>query len=289
VGTLVANADVLLKHDEISMGLGLLREALNKNSFHKGATKKIISTLLEQENYQEAYNVASAILAKDRTFENLFNLAHINYQIKKDSEAFDQYLECLQLVVAQEPELFEIFKNLGNILVRASDFEGAEEYYNKAYILNPNSDLLFVNFGTLEAQKGDFNKSKDHLSKALEINPQNDKAWVGLALVHSHFGDHEIAWANIECALEVNSKNKTAVHLAATWSVRDAQVDKGLGIVLNYLEQENFDEEISMILVHMLCLKKSYQLALLEVEKTLCWNPQSTEFKNLYEQLKNQI
>lgn len=289
VGSLLANADILQKHDELELSKTLLREALNKDASNLLAVQRLVAILDKQRHFVESCQVAKASLKIEDSFNARVEVGHALYKLGRDAEAFEFYMQALDMLTDDGPALFEIYKNLGNIYVRDGDFDGAEEYYNKAYTLNTGSDSLLVNFGTLSAQKGDFNHAKDHFQRALEINPKSDKAWVGLALVHSHFGDHEIAWANLENALEINVTNRTAVHLAANWSVRDQMIDKGISFLMDFLATQDLDSEMSLALVHLLCLKGDYFKAFLETERVLCWNPALTQFIELQTEIQARL
>jgi Tfp pilus assembly protein PilF len=171
-------------------------------------------------------------------------------------------------------------------LVRQGDFEGAEDYYNKAYTLNPDSDTLLVNFGTLEVQRQDYDKSLYCFRQAVEVNKRNDKAWVGLAMVHAQFGDQELAWANLETALDINPKNRTAVHLLANWGLRDGRFAQSVSVLQSYLGEVDFDEDLSLVLINFYCSGSQIDEALLECERVLLWNPENQEVSDLKAKLR---
>ena len=56
-----------------------------------------------------------------------------------------------------------------------------KKYYNKAYTLDPDSDVLLVNFGSLALfAVGNSTRHSRVFREAVTINDQNDKGWVGL-------------------------------------------------------------------------------------------------------------
>ncbi|WP_374031997.1 tetratricopeptide repeat protein [Bdellovibrio bacteriovorus] len=133
----------------------------------------------------------------------------------------------------------------------------------------------------LEVQRGDYDKSLYCFRKAVEINPENDKAWVGLAMVHSQFGDMELAWANIETAIDINPQNRTAVHLAANWGLRDGKLQKAIEALQGYLASVEEDEDMSLVLINLLCSAGQVDQAMLEIERVLLWNPDHAEVRSL--------
>lgn len=281
VSSYLRNAQVLMKHKEYPLAMNLLRQASNMDSKNP-ATLDLLATCLEKvSRIQEALIARKALTQVDYGFESLYRYATTLYKLGRDQEALDKYYEALAVLTEENEHLFETYKNMGNIFVRQGDFDGAEEYYNKAYTLNSQSDILLVNLGTLEVQRNDFDKSLYCFRKAVEINPENDKAWVGLAMVHNQFGDSDLAWANIETAIDINPQNRTAVHLAANWGLRDGKVQKAIEALQSYLSSVEEDEDMSLVLINLFCTAGQMDRALLEMERVLLWNPSHSEVRNL--------
>lgn len=285
VARFIRNAQVLMKHREYPLAMNLLREASNKDSKNPATLNMLANCLDKMSRNSESLIVRKTLAEVDYGFESLHGYATALYKAGRDQEALDKYYEALAVLTEETSTLFETYKNMGNIFVRQGDFDGAEEYYNKAYTLNPQSDVLLVNFGTLEVQRNDYDKSLFCFRKAVEINPENDKAWVGLAMVHSQFGDIELAWANIESAIDINPQNRTAVHLAANWGLRDGKLQKAIEALQGYLASVEEDEDMSLVLINLLCSAGQVDQALLEMERVLLWNPDHQEVRNLKKKL----
>lgn len=285
VSTYQRNAQVLMKHQEFPLALNLLRQASNIDSKNPVTLGLLVSALESSQRIDEALLVSRALSKIDFSFEIMCKYATTLYKLGKDQESLDKYYEALAVLTQENSLLFEVYKNMGNIFVRQGDFDAAEEYYNKAYTLNPESDILLVNLGTLEVQRNDFDKSVYCFRRAIEINADNDKAWVGLAMVHNHIGDAELAWANVERAIDINPKNRTAVHLAANWGVRDQQPGRALEALQNYLSCVEQDEDMSLVLINLFCMRGQFNEALMEIERVLLWNPSHQEVRELKRKL----
>jgi tetratricopeptide (TPR) repeat protein len=283
--TLLTNAKLLLKAGERELALNLLREASNRDSKNPLVLEPLAEALETGGHENEALKVREVLAKVDYQFTNVYGLAHLLYRLNRDQEALHMYFEALSILTDEHPVLFEIHKNMGNIFVRQGDFEGAEEKYNQAYRLQPDSDTLMVNFGTLEVQRGDFGRSLTCFRRAVELNAKNDKAWTGLAMVHNEMGDQELAWGNLERALDLNPGNRTAVHLAANWATRDRQPLLAITRVENYLETVESDEDMSLVLVNLFCGAGHLDLAELETEKILAWNPDQKEVRQMRSRL----
>ena len=283
----IKNAKILMKHGEYRLAMNLLRQGSNLNSKDPAVLSLLATCLENSSNMKEALIVRKAQAQYDYSFDSLYAYASALYKSGNDQEALDKYFEALAILTEENSTLFELYKNMGNIFVRKGDFDAAEEYYNKAYTLNSQSDVLLVNFGTLEVQRNDFDKSLYCFRKAVEINPENDKAWVGLAMVHNQVGDSDLAWANIESAIDINKKNRTAVHLAANWGVRDGKIQKAIEVLQDYLASVEEDEDMSLVLINLFCTVGNLDGALLEIERVLLWNPDQGEVRRLKKQILN--
>ncbi|MES3038145.1 MAG: tetratricopeptide repeat protein, partial [Bdellovibrionota bacterium] len=202
--------------------------------------------------------------------------------------ALEMYFEALSSLNEEHQELFEIYKNMGNIYVKMRDFEGAEEYYNKAHTICSASDVLFVNYGTLEFQKADYEKSRMCFRRAVELNPENDRAWAGLAMVHCQYGDQELAMGNILKSVELNPRNRTAHILASEWLMNSKQWSTCIELLQNYLHSNEHDEDLSLRLIHCFCELKKFDLAQIELTRCLVWNPQNQHLWKVMELLGNQ-
>jgi tetratricopeptide (TPR) repeat protein len=230
---------------------------------------------MKRENFSAAEKSFSQLVKIEDSARAWAGLAEIYYTTERLEAARDAYLDSI-LRCESEPQLsFEIHKNLGNVFVKMGDFEMAEDFYNKAHTINPSSDVLAVNYGTLALQKGDQSKAVLKFRQALQLNTSNDKAWVGLALVHQQYGDHELAWANLQMAIEKNPFNKTALLMLAQWSHRDGTHQRAVQALINFVNEQEYDEQISALLIETLIQIGNYQMAKLEIERAICWNPES--------------
>lgn len=291
VATMLINASTLQKHGETSLALSLIRESLYVDSFHPEALKTLIRSVSEKEvSLKEKALIA--LQKSESNFETLSELGTCYYKQGKDEKALETYREALSILTEKDAEskhLFELHKNLGNILCREGDYEAAEESYCKAFNLNSQSDILQVNLGTLAVQRNNHEEALERFRTALQISSKNDKAWVGLAMVHNSMGDFVLAMANIENAIDVNPANRTAVHIYANWCLRDQQVAKAIDVLTEYLSQVDQDEELSLVLIHMFCVQSRWTEALFEVERALLWNPKNKQLHNIETEIRNAL
>jgi tetratricopeptide (TPR) repeat protein len=282
------NARVLSDNGEYNLALNLLRQASNIQS-HELILKQMTEVLVLKKSWNEARIVNLKWHELNPSFESSFVKAQIEYELGLDDQSLQSYFECLSFVVSEKAELFDIFKNIGNIYVRKGDFESAEEFYNKAYSFNNASDILYVNYGVLEMQRGDLNKAKDRFRTALHVNSKNDKAWTSLAMVHFEFGDEDLGAANLKKALDLNPSNKTAISFLYQKLNQKKYADFIIESMQTFLDSAEFDEEVSCMLIQKLFEMGRIQLAILECSRLLLWNPHKEEYFNLMVKLESAI
>jgi tetratricopeptide (TPR) repeat protein len=247
--------------------------AADSDEFSHNLLKRMGLSLREEGRYEEALKCFRALAKTERKHEAQILIAETLYLGERDDMALAAYREALKTPVVDKKKLFEIYKNIGNIHVRASDYESAEEFYNKAYVLRSDSDVLMVNYGTLEIQRENFAEAVLRFRKSVEINPNNDKGWVGLSLVHRQMGDHELAGANVQRALDINHTNRTAIRLVVDWGAADQDFTVAIARLQNYLAAEGEDAEMSFTLARIFIHVARLPEARIELERVLALDP----------------
>jgi len=279
---LLRNARILMDAREHRLALNLLRDVLMRSPHHPEALLKMGLSLRELGRYEQALKCFRALAAVkgsgERKREAQILIAETYYLGERDELALAAYRDVLKGAagagsIVSPRLLFEIYKNIGNIHVRAGDFDSAEESYHKAYTISPESDVLLVNYGTLEIQRENFEAAVLRFRRAVEINPENDKGWVGLALVHRRMGDRELSWANVQRALDINSRNRTAIRLVVEWAVTDQRFEIAIQRLQEYLEADGEDAEMSFTLAKIFTHIGRLREARLEMERVLALDP----------------
>lgn len=247
---------------------------------------KLANQLRELGRYDEAHKILRSVVKIDSRFETITALAQVEYHLELLDDAFEHLQEAVLIAPEDSPLLFDTFKTLGNIFVRRSDFDSAEDSYNKAHRLNPNSDVLYVNIGTLAIQRAAWDEAIEKFRHALQINLTNDKAWVGLALCHRVKGDFELSWGNIEAALEYNPLNETALGLALDWSTHNGREFRALDLIRNFLVEGGWNERLSLAFAWLSFRHGERAQARLELERLLAVNPTNVQAMNLINEMR---
>lgn len=234
----------------------------------------------------EAVRILRSVVDIDYRYETLALLAQAEYDGGDLDSAFEHLHQAVLVAPGEAPGLFEVFKTLGNIFVRRGDFDGAEDSYNKAYRLCPDSDALLVNFGTLAVQRRDWDGAAERFRQALELNRANDKAWVGLAIGHRMKGDFELAWGNLEAAFEYNPLNESALTLALDWGAADGREARVLEMLRGFLVAGGWQEKFSLAFAWLSFRFGERFVARLELERLLAVNPAHEQALRLAREMK---
>lgn len=285
VALLFHNAQVLFSFDEVNDALILLREALNLDSFNVHLLDLCRKALLRIGIPDESLNLLELSQRIQYTPEKSIELARLYVTNEKNDQALAQLFDVLSQLVEDEILLFETYKNIGCVYLKEKEFDLAQEYFHKAYAINSIDDTLLVNLGVLEYLKKDVSQSLFYLREAVNNNQKNDKAWVGLAMAHLEFGDRDLSWSNLTKALDIEPMNRTALILLNDLAESDSQLEYCQNALIKFLEGENFDEQISHLLIHVFIKRNDFQRAQLESLKSYLWNPQSIKNQDLYNKI----
>ncbi len=276
-----------IKNNEPDFEFSLVDDTnINQNTFDQLArpnTPNELNKMLSEFDKEFTTEPEKNSLPVDTLNEQAKNY-FVQGNFKAASEVYNQILTTFHYDLEV---LFETYKNLGNIALSTSDFEGAEENFNKAYTINSKSDDLFVNYGVLEIQRKSLAPAVERFRQAIEINPKNDKAWVGLAIVHREFNDHDLSWADLHKALDENPGNETALTLSIEWGMPDGRLETSGKFLKNYLTNVNDSPEMRLALSKVLFCQGDYLQAQEEIKpllKNQVTNGEAQKIFNLIEQ-----
>jgi tetratricopeptide (TPR) repeat protein len=173
-----------------------------------------------------------------------YALAQMNLlmSLGRHNEALDIGLS-LQTRCLNLHESKQLFHNLIDIYIVFNDFEGLQEVLNQNDFSNDDMGLFAQ--GLLHIHNDSAEQAIACLRQAVGINPRLDRAWVSLAIMHNKMGDMELAIANIEKALDINGQNPVAVKCYAIWKEQLGEYQSACNKVSSYLQENNFDQEMT--------------------------------------------
>ena len=282
----------------------LARQILRFNSESLDGMELLASAFSQLGRIQSAIEVRAQIRKRLKDPRNLLELGQLYGEIGSHEqelmylelsiEACDEVIDTSQewtqqLIRETEQCKFNALKAIGNLFVKKGDFDAADEYYHRAFRIDPQSDVLMVNRGTLEISRDRLDEAKELFRAALTLNGTNAKAWVGLALVHRSYGDHELSFGNLNKALDLEPGNRTAIRILVEWAVRDGAIRMACERLEKYLQVDPEDVEVAFSLSKLKVLLGELADAIFECERVLAFDPFNEEATRLRKVLAEKI
>jgi tetratricopeptide (TPR) repeat protein len=272
--------EILLANNETYLANALLAKELQKNHHDIDKLFSLGTGYLKAKNFESALSCFAELKRLTNSFESHYYAAKSHEGLNQDELAKNCYLDALLITTNNMDLLFEAYKNVGNLYLKARNLDLAEDFYHKAYNLQPESPQLMVNLGTLEMQKTDSSRAIERFRKALTLDPKFAPAWVGLALCYHQFGDHDMAWASVLKSLDCDSFNSTALLLMAQWCGKQSAMDIAIQKLMAFFDRGEFDSMLSLCFVELCIQTNQFFLARIELERSLLWDPQHTDLLN---------
>ena len=172
---------------------------------------------IEEKQWAPAEEIFSCLLERRKKPEDLVSLAHCLVRQDRLKEGEECLLEALNSIREPSLLLFCVYKNLGDIALLRKNFPLAEEFYNKAHTISPDSRSLQLHKAVLSLKQKDFKTASERFKKLLVQDSENAKAWIGLAVSRKALQEEELAKACLSRALDFQPKNKEALHLKEEW------------------------------------------------------------------------
>lgn len=289
VEKLIENAIKLHRAKDYELSFALIVNALQRDSFREESLIAFRDLQKQRKDLSKSIAAQQMIVKYQPDFENHVHLGELFYLNNQDEMALEAFEQAFEKMIFDSLRLFLAFKYMGNLAVKEGDFEGAEEFYNKAFALKPTDSSLHVNMGTLSLQKADLEAAKDNFATALELNSHEDKAWIGLSMVHLQKSDISLAEANLENALDLNPGNRTGVILYCSLLGKGVSCSKVKSRIEAYLDQNFQDEELTLRLIQLYCADGELTLALMECEKLLVLEPQRQDLLDLFNSIELRV
>jgi tetratricopeptide (TPR) repeat protein len=285
----LANAQLLINEKEYQLAKNLYRSILRLDPTHELAIRGIAECASRLHQHPEAIQILKQLIERHETAGNLKSLADQYYTLEYLEDARHFYQRAITAGLLDPIELFDVYKNLGNVQLKLGDIISAEENYNKAYTIQPDSDALLVNFGSLSIYRGEYDKALARFREAVRLNDRNDKAWVGLAMIHREYGDCELAWANVEKALDIMPSQESAIKLVCDWAMKDNEIEKAILRLEAYLKVNDQDAMMSMWFAKFLYFTGRLDQAQVEIEKALYLDPHLVDGLEVAEVIRAEI
>lgn len=143
-----------------------------------------------------------------------------------------------QATIAENPQSWMAYNNLGMRLVQAGRLDEAIAQYRKALELNPQFAEAYYNLGNALLRAGRAEEAMANYSKALELEPRMAAAHANLAVIFLAAAQPDEAIAHLNKALELDPANAATHNQLGDILFRAGRLEEGL---VHYQEAVRLD------------------------------------------------
>jgi tetratricopeptide (TPR) repeat protein len=138
--------DVTLRDLSVKAGTHISPSERNTKSKYPEIIRNIALIYIQNDNSEKALAaIKSARDANPNDTGLLIDEANIHYKLGNT----EKYKELIEIVVAKDPNNYELFFNLGVISSEAKDFDSARKYYTRAIELKPDYVKALINMAAM--------------------------------------------------------------------------------------------------------------------------------------------
>lgn len=119
------------------------------------------------------------------------------------AEARDEKIRLYRTAVAQKPDFYEAWFNLGVVMAAVGDHDDARDAYQKAEALRPEALEVHRNLGRLLMKQRRYSEVLAHFQRAEKLAPNDPVSQNDLGVIYRLMGDLESARARFVKALEL--------------------------------------------------------------------------------------
>ena len=165
--------------------IALFKNAVKINENNNHALNNLITALVDNGNYDEAFLYLSRALKMDPQREDLrMNLANILFLKGKPGEAISQYNEILQT----DPENADLHYNLAFVLSSQKKYNEAIRHYNETLSIDPKYSKAHYNLGDIYFNQGYTTEAFMHYAEVIKLKPDYFQAYNKLGVILSKQG-----------------------------------------------------------------------------------------------------
>jgi Flp pilus assembly protein TadD len=144
---------------------------------------------------------APAPLRADNPGEGAIEAERVGLGLADDGK-LDEAIAKMKEAVGWDSGYASAHTNLGYLLLKKNDVDGAQKEFDEALKLNPTSHNAKTGKGIVLSIKGDLKGAQEILQDALTLNPDPGRTYYELGMVYEKQGDMEKAIAEYKKGVE---------------------------------------------------------------------------------------
>ncbi len=123
---------------------------------------------------------------------------------------YDEAIVAYKAILAQNPQIAAVHKNLGFVNLQKKDYPAAEAAYLEVLDLEPGDPDALLSLSSIYNAMGQKDKAKEMLDKATEANPADPKAQFKKGLFLRNANDNEGATKAFQAVVDADPTNADA-------------------------------------------------------------------------------
>lgn len=194
------------KNPPLTIRMEKMRKGAATNS-RAGDLLTEANELYRQESYDEALAKYLEILEEN---PGLYQIQANVGNVYKRQGKLDEALAAYQLVLDEDPLHGVALINTGDTLVNQGKFDEAVPYFEKAVEVNPEDEALPFNVGELCFNNGQVEKAIEFYQKAAELKPDWVEPYMKTGLAYLNLGKLDDAAVQLRKVIEVAPDSPSA-------------------------------------------------------------------------------
>lgn len=245
--------------------------------------QKFISYLVDEKDYQRAYEVSVAGLDKFKGVEYfpiIVNLIHI--ELKEYKEAEDVLLDAIASPKIKNKEI--LYTYLINLYTQTENIDGMNRILPEASGKYPNNEDILQQGVDFYNNTKQFDKALALLDRAIEGDSKNSYLYASKGYIYSLMDEFDKAESLFKKSIELDEKNAIALNnLAWLYCEHKTKLDDGVKYATKAVELDPRNDNYLDTLAEVYFLLEQYDDAIDVMKKAISINPNYTY---LQQQLK---
>jgi tetratricopeptide (TPR) repeat protein len=184
---------------------------------------------------------------------------------------------------------YEVLRELGDCYASVSDYQRAQEHYDKAASLAPDEPLPYVGLGVVAFQQGNLDDAEIAFKVARRLDQKCAKAYGGLAMVAQYRQNYAEALELYLKCLEIDNDNLTALLGLFQTSCQMGSFARVIHYLELYLNMHAGDTAVMFCLATLYMKDGKLPQARQMLVDVLTLNPDNADAANLLEEVEHSL
>jgi len=174
-----------------------------------------------------------------------------------------------ETILKENPESFQPYFGMGNVLLAQGELDKALEYYEGALHLKDDFIPALMMCGQLHVRQGDLDRALEKFKNVVDLNPSQEKVYVSIAKVYEQQGNNIEAFNVIESALKQNPQSEDSRLTLANLCRKNGDVERAFKEVQIAIDHNPFSWKGYAQLCEHFIDRKDYTEAIQACNKAL--------------------